>query len=137
MPSTAPRSRRGQPVQLAVHVNEVRLVGRLTGTPSARQLPSGDRLLAFRLVVERAAPSRSGRGRGAGSRSRAGRTPTVDTLDCVALRRDVQRLVERATEGDLLELQGALRRRFWRRPAGLASRSEVEVTRARRAARAA
>jgi single-strand DNA-binding protein len=104
------------------HVNEVHLVGRLAGEPRRRELPSGDVLVTFRVVVSRA-PARRGTRTGA---------PTVDTLDCVAWRADVQRSVERATEGDLVELHGSLRRRFWRAAAGAVSRSEVEVVRMKR-----
>jgi len=110
-------------VDLPLHANEVRLVGRLTGEPLLRELPSGDAVLTFRIVVRRPpAPARR-----SGTRS-----PTVDTLDCAAWRRDVQRAVGRAAPGDLLEVHGALRRRFWRGPAGPASRSEVEVLRVTR-----
>ena len=104
------------------HVNEVHLVGRLAGEPRRRELPSGDVLVSFRVVGSRG-PARKG--------SRAG-APTVDTLDCAAWRADVQRSVERAGDGDLVELHGSLRRRFWRVGAGAASRSEVEVVRMKR-----
>jgi single-strand DNA-binding protein len=114
-------------------VNEVRLVGRLAVDPVSRQLPSGDPLVAFRLVVER---PRTGPGSGRGG-SGSSRSPTVDTLDCAAWRKDVQRAVLRATAGDVLEVQGALRRRFWRTGGGPASRSEVEVVRVRRLVRPA
>ena len=108
------------------HVNEVRLVGRLAVEPSRRELPSGDVLVSFRLVVARS-PDR---------RRRTERAPTVDTLDCAAWRRDVQRVVSRLVPGDVVEVEGSLRRRFWRVGAGAASRSEVEVTRVRRVASA-
>jgi single-strand DNA-binding protein len=106
------------------HVNEVRLVGRLAAEPGRRELPSGDVLVSFRLVVTRS-PS---------GRRRTGRAPTVDTLDCAAWRRDVQRVVARLAPGDVVEVVGSLRRRFWRAGAGAASRSEVEVARVRRLA---
>lgn len=105
----------------AEHVNEVRLVGRLAAEPVDRVLPSGDRLVSFRIVVPRGPARRA-----------APRAPTVDTVDCAAWRKDVQRAVSRAGTGDLVEVQGALRRRFWRSPGGPASRSEVEVARLRR-----
>lgn len=106
------------------HVNEVHLVGRLAGQPHRRELPSGDVLVTFRVVVSRV-PARRG--------ARTG-TPTVDTLNCVAWRADVQRSVERSADGDLVELHGSLRRRFWRAGAGAGavSRSEVEVVRLKR-----
>jgi single-strand DNA-binding protein len=123
---TKARSDRGGPVAVSTattaapsgHVNEVHLVGRLAGEPRRRELPSGDVLVSFRVVVSRAPARRGG--------------PTVDTLDCAAWRADVQRSVERAAEGDLVELHGSLRRRFWRVGAGAASRSEVEVVRMKR-----
>ncbi len=105
------------------HANEVRLVGRVAAAAEARELPSGDVLVAFRLVVERPAedPTRARR-----------RAPTVDTLDCAAWQPGVRRSVVRWAEGDVVEVIGSLRRRFWRGASGAASRTEVEVRRARR-----
>ena len=102
-------------------VNEVRLVGRLSGEPVVKTLPSGDQLTVWRLVVDRA-PEKS-----------AARSPSVDTIDCVAHRRSVQRLAQRWSAGDTLEVRGALRRRFWRGTGGTASRCEVEVSVAKQA----
>jgi single-strand DNA-binding protein len=111
-------------------VNEVHLVGRLAAPPESRELPSGDVLVSFRLVVGRG-PVRGAR------RGASARTPTVDTLDCAVWRADLQRRAARLDEGDVLELHGSLRRRFWRSGAGApASRSEVEVLRLRRVASA-
>jgi single-strand DNA-binding protein len=89
-------------------------------------LPSGDELTVWRLVVDRQV-DKSGAGK-SGARS-----PSVDTIDCVAHRPNIQRLAERWSAGDALEVHGALRRRFWRGGGGTASRCEVEVTAARRA----
>ena len=104
------------------HVNEVHLVGRLAVEPARRELPSGDVLVSFRLVVSRP-PGRKGQ---------TERSPTVDTLDCSAWRRDVQRSLARLQPGNVIEVHGSLRRRFWRAGTAAASRSEVEVTRVRR-----
>jgi single-strand DNA-binding protein len=41
------------------HHNEVYLVGRLSGEPIERELPSGDLLLSWRLVVDRAPNDRA------------------------------------------------------------------------------
>ena len=112
------------------HANEVLLIGRLAADPVSRVLPSGDVLVSFRLVVARPPGQRRGSG------SPAGRVPTVDTLDCAAWRKDVQRSLTRMETGDVLEVTGALRRRFWRTGGGAASRSEVEVARVRRLERA-
>lgn len=102
-------------------VNEVRLVGRLSGEPAVRVLPSGDELTVWRLVVDRA-PEKSGP-----------RSPTVDTIDCVTHRPNIARMATRWAAGDTLEVHGALRRRFWRGAGGTASRCEVEVSAAKKA----
>lgn len=118
------------------HANEVRLVGRLAVEPVPRELPSGDRLVSFRLVVSRVGQpgqtSASRRPKTAGGA--ASRSPTVDTLDCVAWRAVAQRTLGRAQVGEIIEVHGALRRRFWRSPGGPVSRTEVEVVRLRRVA---
>lgn len=136
----ATKAAKGAPTErVDPHANEVRLVGRLAVEPVPRELPSGDRLVSFRLVVSRAGQP----GQGSGSRRATGaggatpRSPTVDTLDCAAWRADVQRTLGRAQVGEILEVHGALRRRFWRSPGGPVSRSEVEVRRLRRVARPA
>lgn len=124
MTSTRTTSRQQQAAAPAP-CNEVRLVGRLAAEPEARELPSGDLVVTFRLVVARPPSVR-----------RAVRSPTVDTVDCTAWRRGVQRTVAAYAPGDVVEVNGSLRRRFWRGPSGPASRTEVEVTAARRRARA-
>lgn len=107
------------------HLNEIRLVGRLAADPVRRELPSGDTVVTFRLVVDRAPVAANTRQR----------TPTVDTLECAAWTKSVQRSLRTCMAGDVLEVEGALRRRFWRSASGAASRSEVEVARLRRRAR--
>lgn len=108
------------------HRNEVLLVGRLAASPELRELPSGTPLVTFRLIVDRppvaaarAAPPPPAR-------------PTVDTLDCASYASVVHRSCASWSPGDVLEVTGALRRRFWRAPTGAASRYEVEVSKARR-----
>ncbi len=107
-------------------VNEIRLVGRLAAPAQERELPSGDLLVSWRLVVDR--PARR--------RSTAARAPTVDTLDCAAFLAGPRRAALALGAGDVVSVHGALRRRFWRAPTGgAASRYEVEVTVLRRLAR--
>lgn len=103
--------------------NEVLLVGRLAAEPVDKELPSGDRLMAFRLVVVRPQPAAARGGSG------------VDTIDCVARTAGVRRSAGSWRSGDVLELQGALRRRFFRTPTGVGSRYEVEVAKGRRLVR--
>ncbi|MBC7375539.1 MAG: single-stranded DNA-binding protein [Frankiales bacterium] len=109
--------------------NEVLLVGRVSGAPQERELPSGDSLVSWRLVVARSTGAR---------RPPPGvRATTVDTLDCVAWTAGLRRTARGLSDGDVVELRGALRRRFWRAGAGAASRCEVEAVGLRRLSRGA
>ena len=105
--------------------NEVVLVGRLSAPPMARELPSGDVVTSFRVVVRRPESAR----RGANS-------PVVDALECAVWRGDVRRVVRSWGPGDLVQVAGSLRRRFWRSASGAVSTWEVEVAKARRMERA-
>ena len=98
--------------------NQVVLGGRVSGEPTVRVLPSGDELVSWRLVV-----GRDNRGVSAGGRH----LPTVDTIDCVAFKAAVRRVAARWIGGEVVEVRGELRRRFWRGAQGAASRCEVEV----------
>ena len=122
--STSPRAAGGAATPEAEprmpHVNAVTLTGRLAAEPAPREMPSGDLLLAFRLVVDRA-PS-------AGQQRRQ-----VDTIDCAAWSGRVQRSVRSWAAGEIVTVEGHLRRRFRRSADGATSRVEVEVTKARRA----
>jgi single-strand DNA-binding protein len=106
-------------------VNEVRLRGRLGAAPEQRVLPSGDTVVSFRVVVDR--PDRAGASV-SGAR--------VDTIDCSAFRADVRRRCLRWAAGDVVQVDGSLRRRFFRTGGGPASRYDVEVLAATRVARA-
>jgi single-strand DNA-binding protein len=109
--------------------NEVALVGRVSAQAEERTLPSGDVLVSWRLVVERP-PSRRQPPEGT-------RPVTVDTIDCVAWSGGVRRTATGFAAGDVVRVEGALRRRFWRAGAGgPASRYEVEVQTAKRLAKA-
>lgn len=111
--------------QEAVQRNEVCLSGRLAAPAEERVLPSGDVMVSFRVVVPRPPAKRPARER----------APTVDTIDCVVWQGTVRRTVLGWAAGDVVEVTGSLRRRFWRSGGGAASRTEVEVLRARRVAR--
>ena len=97
-------------------INEVHLVGRISGSSRERTLPSGDVVVQVRLVVPRAAGMASARHRA-----------TVDTIDLACWRARVRRKALRLPDGARVEVHGALRRRFWRTPSGPACRYEVEV----------
>jgi single-strand DNA-binding protein len=108
--------------------NEVVLVGRVSADPEDRELPSGDVLTTFRLVVDRPPPRRP--------LPEGVRPPTTDTLDCVAWTGTVRRTARSLRAGDVVQAEGALRRRFWRSGSGAVSRCEVELEALRRLRRA-
>jgi single-strand DNA-binding protein len=102
--------------------NHVFLRGMVASAPVVRTLPSGDELCAFRLTVPRPPGDPSA------TRVR------VDSIDCASTRATVRRSALRWVQGDVVEVTGALRRRFWRTPAGTpASRYEVDAASVRRA----
>ena len=107
-------------------VNEVVLVGRVAAPAEQREMPSGDVMTTFRLVVDR--PPRK--------LPEGVRPTTVDTLDCVVWTAGLRRTVGSWQAGDVVRVEGAVRRRFWRAGVGAASRCEVEVAKARRLAKA-
>lgn len=113
MPSRTTTGARDEPLD---HRNEVALVGRFSGLDEPRQLPSGDTVVGFRVVVERPA------------RARAPGRASVDTIDCQAVAARARRAVTRLQAGDVIDVRGSLRRRFYRTPGGAASRYGVEVT---------
>jgi len=93
-----------------------------------KELPSGDQLVTWRLIVDRP-PSRRPLPEGA-------RETAVDTLDCVAWPAGLRRSAVGWAAGDVISIEGAVRRRFWRLPAGgVSSRYEIEVVKAKRALR--
>jgi single-strand DNA-binding protein len=100
--------------------NEIVLCGRVTSLPEERELPSGDTILTGRIVVDRdpVALRRS--------------SQRVDTFDLVAWTARAQRVMRGWVPGDVVSVEGAVRRRFFRGMSGAVSRVEVEVRRARK-----
>lgn len=102
--------------------NEVRLVGRVSAAPEEVVMPSGDVLVKFRVTVPR-------------SVVKAARQQ-VDALECGAWLARAQRAARTWTVGDVVEVEGPVRRRFFRQAGGApASRVEVEMLRGRRISR--
>lgn len=91
--------------------NAVFLRGRLADEVQVRELPSGDVMATFRLTVGRPKNERG----------------SVDSIECVSTRSRVRATLGRVEVGTVLEVNGALRRRFWRSATGVASRYSVEV----------
>lgn len=104
----------------AVCHNHVLLRGRIPADPEVIELPSGDEIVTFRLVVPRSiAALRRGRQR-------------VDTFDCTVWTSALKQKVLRWSAGDHAEIEGELRRRFHRGAAGVMSRVTVDVSSAKR-----
>lgn len=120
---TGPRQVPGRRQEVDEAANTVRLRGRVTQEPVERQLPSGDVIVTFRVSVAR----------GCRTPLTARSRQTADWVDCVATGPGTRRRALAWRPGDLVEVEGALRRRFYRTPGAAVSRLEVEVSRARRA----
>lgn len=105
--------------------NTVELRGRVSSAPVERTLPSGAVITTFRLSVPRARTAMT-----------VGSTQRVDWVDCTAWTASSRRTVSGWAVGDVVEVSGALRRRFFRTRRSeqtASSRLEVEVRGARRA----
>jgi single-strand DNA-binding protein len=96
--------------------NVVRLRGKVSTGPQERALPSGTTIVTLRLSVPRT-PTPMTRN------SKQG----VDWVDCAAWGGRVRRTALRWEVGDVVEVEGALRRRFYRGGSGTATRLEVEL----------
>ncbi len=88
--------------------NSVLLVGRVSGEVAEKELPSGDRVAEFRIVVAR--DDRDG----------------FDTFDIAVWKAALRKRALSLDNEEWLEIKGVLRRRFWRNGAGVASRWQVE-----------
>jgi len=95
-------------------INEVRLVGRVTSLAIEKELPSGDKVVEFRVVI--------GRGK-----IRNGKKE-VDSLDIAAWSARARKAALAVKIDTWVEVKGSVRRRFWRAPTGLASRWQVEAS---------
>ena len=98
--------------------NEVFLEGRVSSPPLEKLLPSGDRMVEFRIVIDRA--------------DRRGTKREVDTLDIAVWLSRPRKSALSLRVDDWVSIDGAVRRRFWRAPTGLASRWQVEASQVRR-----
>ena len=128
--------------------NEVTLVGRVSGDPERRDLPSGDALVTLRVVVDRPpqkngqknAQKKTGQDTGKGpvkGAAKGAAKRAVDVIDVACWTKRTQRTASGLEAGDGVRVEGALRRRFFAAGGGRASRYEVEAARLVRVSRAA
>ena len=101
-------------LQLHQPKNEVLLVGRVTSSAVEKLLPSGDRVVEFRVVI--------GRDKSRGAKKE------VDSLDIAAWSSKTRKAALSLKIDTWVEIKGSVRRRFWRAPTGLASRWQVEAS---------
>jgi single-strand DNA-binding protein len=132
---TGPGRRTKSPV---AHRNEIVVVGELTPPVEPRRRADGQEVLAFRVAVRSPVITAVSRDRDpspTGSRDTAG-PGRRDILDCVVSSTAVRRRLETYRSGDVVELVGSLRHRFWNTAGKVQSRYEVEVGTLKRLARA-
>jgi len=96
--------------ELDYSLNDLLLRGRVSAKAIEKELPSGDKVVEFRLIVSRL--------------ERGG----VDTLDIAAWSSKMRRSALTLKEGEWIEISGSIHRRFWSGPTGVASRWQVEAT---------
>lgn len=89
-------------------LNDCLLRGRVSAAATDRELPSGEHVVEFRLIISRS--EREG----------------VDTLDIAAWSAKSRRTALSLKPGEWVEIAGSVRRRFWQGPAGVASRWQIE-----------
>ncbi|MDA8369334.1 MAG: single-stranded DNA-binding protein [Nocardiopsaceae bacterium] len=104
------------------HHNEVVLAGRVTAEPAVRELPSGDHLITWRISITR--PPEEQRP-----------NQPADPITCVSFQASMEEDTRGWRIGDVVQVTGALRRRFWRSQNGSASVIEVEAKAVRRIGR--
>jgi single-strand DNA-binding protein len=88
--------------------NNCLLRGRVSAPATDKELPSGEHVVEFRLIISR--DKRDG----------------VDTLDIASWSAKNRRTALSFKGGEWIEVSGAVRRRFWQSPTGLASRWQIE-----------
>jgi single-strand DNA-binding protein len=87
-------------------LNDVALRGWVTTIATERELPSGDIVVQFRIAI---------------TRPEGG----VDTIDLESWSAKTRRSALSLKDGEWVEIQGSIRRRFWKSGQGLASRWQV------------
>ena len=104
------KSKKGsEELQEDYSLNDLLLRGRVSNEAISKELPSGDKVVEFRLIVTRS--ERTG----------------VDTLDIAAWSAKVRKIALSLEADDWVEVSGSIHRRFWQSPAGVASRWQVEA----------
>ena len=107
--SASSKSKAAAEGKIDLSLNDLLLRGRVSAPATVKELPSGDKVVEFRLIVSRI--DRDG----------------VDTLDIAAWSGKSRKTALSLKSDDWIEVSGSVHRRFWQSPAGLASRWQVEA----------
>ena len=107
--ATKKKNQRKDEIEEDFSLNDLVLRGRVSADAIEKELPSGDKVVEFRLIVTR--DKQSG----------------VDTLDIGAWSSKARRTALTLTPDQWVEVSGSIHRRFWSGPTGLASRWQVEA----------
>ena len=95
--------------KIDLSLNDLLLRGRVSAPATVKELPSGDKVVEFRLIVSRI--DRDG----------------VDTLDIAAWSGKTRKTALSLKSEEWVEVSGSIHRRFWQSPSGLASRWQIEA----------
>jgi len=107
--ATSKKSVKDSDLEIDYSLNDLLLRGRVSAPATSKELPSGDKVVEFRLIITRS--EREG----------------VDTLDIAAWSAKSRKIALTLDSDEWVEISGSIRRRFWQSPAGVASRWQVEA----------
>jgi single-strand DNA-binding protein len=96
-------------VEIDYSLNDLLLRGRVSAPATSKELPSGDKVVEFRLIITRS--EREG----------------VDTLDIAAWSAKSRKIALTLQGDEWIEVSGSIHRRFWQSPTGVASRWQIEA----------
>lgn len=96
-------------VDIDYSLNDLLLRGRVSAQATSKELPSGDKVVEFRLIITRS--EREG----------------VDTLDIAAWSAKSRKIALTLQGDEWIEVSGSIHRRFWQSPSGVASRWQIEA----------
>jgi single-stranded DNA-binding protein len=106
---TTKKSSSKEEQEIDYSLNDLLLRGRVSAPATTKELPSGDKVVEFRLIITR--ESREG----------------VDTLDIAAWSAKSRRIALTLESDEWIEVSGSIHRRFWQSPTGVASRWQIEA----------
>jgi len=94
-------------IEIDHSLNDLLLRGRVSAPATSKELPSGDKVVEFRVIVTRS--EREG----------------VDTLDIAAWSAKCRKTALSLKPDEWIEISGSITRRFWQSPTGVASRWQI------------